>query len=35
MRINNEKSSLQNTISGVSEGSILGPTLRTQFFDDF
>ena len=32
MRINNEKSSLQNTISGVREGSIVEHTLFNLFF---
>ena len=32
MRINNEKSSLQNTISGVPEGSIVEHTLLNLFF---
>ena len=34
VRINNEKSSLQN-ISGVPEGSIVGPILFNLFFNDF
>ena len=34
VRINNEKSSLQNII-GVSQGSIVGPTLFNLFFNDF
>ena len=35
VRINNEKSSLQNIISGVPQGSIVGPTLFNLFFSDF
>ena len=35
MRINNEKSSLQNIISGVPQGSLVGPTLFNLFFNYF
>ena len=35
MRIKNEKSSFQNIISGVPQGSIVGPTLFNLFFNDF
>ena len=35
MRRNNEKGSLQNKISGVSQGSIVEPTLSNLFFNDF
>ena len=35
MRINNEKSSLQNIISGVPQSSIVGHTLFNLFFNDF
>ena len=35
MRINNEKSSLQNIISGVPQSSIVAHTLFNLFFNDF
>ena len=35
VRINNEKSSLQDIISGVSEGSVVGSTLFNLFFNNF
>ena len=35
MRINNGKSSLQNIILGVPQGSIVGRTLFNLFFNDF
>ena len=35
MRINNEKNSFQNIISGVPQGSIVGSTLFSLFFNNF
>ena len=35
VRINNEKSSLQDIISGVSQGSVVGSTLFNLFFNNF
>ena len=35
MRINNEKSILQNTIAGVPQGYTVGPTLFNLFLNDF
>ena len=35
VRINNVHSSFQNVVSGLPEGSIVGPTLFNCFFNDF
>ena len=35
VRINNVNSRFQNVISGVPQGSIVGPTLFNCFFNDF
>ena len=34
MHVNNEKSSIQNTVSGVPQGAIVWPTLFNLFFND-
>ena len=35
VRVNNEKSGLQNIVSGVPQGCIVRPTLFNLFFNDF